>query len=301
MKNEFGWNESEQDLIRIYKNFIQPKTNDNVIFPDFVDNENDKKTEPERTRFKFGKRGWIGIPNPFARVSSDIPSLPHFSFGNSREDEKYYDFTLDSKNGKTYNVWLVISGNETIERFLRISPPEEEKFIELCRKLSDNYGIRVEQKIKEYNFAQIPDYKTVLDFRANTMNSEKFKMVCEELEKILNSPRGKSSGTGVFPNLEIWYGKLLSEEEIHKPFLEMKEIFVLVSKVKTERDIKRNKKEISKLENELESLILEKRRIEKIIRIGVGDIESAKVKLKNIEDKIYDLENAIKKETLLSL
>ncbi len=232
MANNFGWNETQEKLVRLYKELIYPTMNNKYIFPEFIDSENDRNKTKGKTFFKFGVSGWIGVPNPFCRTQSDIPSFPHFSF------------RFDDEKSETYDVWIEISGIRTIERFLNMNSIEKNKFIELLKQLSDDYYIVVQNKIKEHHFAQRPKYENVMQFKANKFTESELNEISTHLEQVLSirdtAPTKK--GTGVFPVMGIANEYQIERDDVCTVFSDLLELFSFLSKLRTKDEISRQSK-----------------------------------------------------------
>ncbi len=235
MKNQYGWDEIEQELVSVYKRTIFPHFNDAELFPKFVDEENDRTKLKDKTHFQFGKRKWFGIPNAFATCGVHNRSLPHFSFRFIKD--KNENIIKDK-----FRTWMVISGKPTIERFLNMNQEEKSKFINLCKSLPSDFNAIVWKKIYKGKGPQSPDYEEEFSVEPlNSMKGDILKEVLGKIEYIYENTENIVIGKEARPAFEISCSKKLDENELPKALEDMKDIFILVSNVKTQKELQKKR------------------------------------------------------------
>lgn len=232
-----------------------------------------------------------------------LPSEGKKEDAYSRDDPSIFMDMIEDKIrlGIFFNT---IGSVEKIKNILTgIHDADRKKLAEIFNKLDDEYETVLSRKVKSYNFAQVPEYHEVMKTKTNQLNENFIRDMFEQViqireEGVEKTKTEKLKGKYYFEGPVIDLAIITidkDENKFIKRILELKKIFTICTKIKTDtelRQLKRTRKgRLEKLNKDIEQKNREKKDLEKIIEIGIlANTVEAKKKLKNVIKELQKLE-----------
>lgn len=198
------------------------------------------KLIPDLNRDKIlaflSKKNWLIIPTLFESDKKQAINRP---------DPNIF-FRIDVLK-ETMEVGLVYNTIESINRFRNIiSPFQETERIELISKLKalDNrFKVTVNKKIYRYFPLQSPEYEKAKEWQSNSISEEVLKDIFQcsrdiRQEGLIIKEKKGLKWTSIRPSIDLASVEIrLDKSEFIKVLNELKPIYELVLKIKTDKEI----------------------------------------------------------------
>jgi hypothetical protein len=224
------------EYIRLYKLAVAAVSDESVL-PSRSDTEIKDLISPA---------GWLGMrekgENKEEAVNSKKPNI--WVDINELEESKRYPDTVDediSEPGLRIGLYFnTIGALRNAKNLLQShNVAQKEELLDRLSQLDDVYQTRLRRKIKSYNYAQTPNYETVLKFPTNKINDELIAKLFERSDEIEEEGRIKMKSEQVvqeFPSLDLVYIKLGEDgTEFAKRIKEVFEVYRIVRSIKSEK------------------------------------------------------------------
>ena len=183
----------------------------------------------------------------------------------------------------------------------------KKRVVEKLLRLENDWKISIERKVKEYNYAQSPEYFDIKIWNSNKINDKIIDEIVEIANNIRESGiktrderRAKNRFYSETPNINLMESTFkLTEEEFKKRILEVFEVLSLCLNVKTDIEIRKIIRDKQKILQEKEKELANEREHKKQLEFLETFKKADKEKIKESQNKIESLEkeiNNLKKE-----
>ncbi|MBU0459300.1 MAG: hypothetical protein KJ771_00665 [Nanoarchaeota archaeon] len=237
---------------------------------------------------------------------------------------KKFDNTEEAKNAPTPNVFMNLYKNDN-KNFCRIGvtfnnvggvdvlknilskycKDEKEALTKSLLSLDGSWEIVVSRKIKEYNWAQTPEYVEEFHINSNQINDKIVDQIISWVNKIREEGTEKRLSKKVVqetPSVNLLEAIFeLNEDEFRKRMKEAFEVLQVCLEVKPNSEIRKivksKENELQELEEKHESLMEKWSKRESYLSLGVAtqeQINNLEKEIKEIEDKINKLKEELK-------
>lgn len=199
----------------------------------------------------------------------------------------------DPINSKKIQMGLSYNNQKGIDRFVNLLLPFNSELrksvVEKFSKTDPRYKLIIYRKVKEFNYAQVPDYDPVLEFAVNKIKDKEINEILELVQRLSVEARQKSKEEkekgkyfSDFPEISLEIEINRDKEEFKKLMVETVELYKILSRVEDENSI------IRKLKQEIKNLEEMRPRGEAIFEEGA--LEKDKKLRDKIEEKNKQLE-----------
>jgi len=192
---------------------------------------------------------WLVVPTEYETDRRDSINRP--------DPNMFINLSEERKIG----LGIVYNTLASIERLRNIlhafHSMEKDELLKRLSELDDEFMTTVERKIKDYYFAQTPEYEEDLKFRSNKIDSSSISEIFKRTDQIRYEGRREKEQRGihwnpVLPHINLAITWTERNEDVFRAKLEqLKPIYEIVLRIKTDKEIKEEETRLEK-EKEIE-------------------------------------------------
>ena len=224
------------EYIRLYK-LAAAAVSDEVLIPVRSDDE---------IKELISSAGWLGL-REIGSNKDDFTNSPKpniwIDINEMEKENRYPDAVDEDLNEPGLRIGLYFNTIEAMRNAKNLlqshNLTQKEELLEALSHLDDIYQTRLRRKTKPYNYAQTPEYETILRFITNQINDEKITSLFEKSDEIEAEGKRKMKSGQVsqeFPSLDLVYVKLGNDEpEFVKRIKEVFGIYRIVRSIKSKK------------------------------------------------------------------
>jgi len=184
-----------------------------------------------------------------------IPTKHEFNKKDSvnRPDPSIY---INVSRRREIGLGIVCNTLTSIERMRNILHTfhtlDKEELVERLNGLDDGFVTSLERKVKKHHYTQTPVYGLVLEIPSNRIDSSSISGIFERVDQILDEGRQEMKQRGihwrpVLPHMNLAITWMELNEDVFRGRLgQLKTIYEIVLRIKTDKEIKDEEKRLKK-------------------------------------------------------
>jgi len=196
----------------------------------------------------ISRENWLMLP---------LPTETDMKQAKNRQDPNIYITLFETKSGKErIGIGLTCNTIKSVEKMQNIldsyHDSDRERLLFTLKKLDDNFKASVSSKIKEFHFAQSPEYDCKFELQSNKIDEKNIKKIFKITNDIrerglrLKDLRGTTHPIEA-PTFNLAYCEFpLDEKKFRKKMCELMPVLEACLRVKRTGELTRIKKKLEK-------------------------------------------------------